>query len=198
MTDPELGTELNCAKAIATFAVIGAGLTTFYIIKKQDISLSIFKLLINGMALTFAISTIKLLNNPLNFYDNYDPQSYTSVIYITGAAEENAMMTAYELMILMILTLISYTLKRTRLTNGHVIVGIILLIILWVSGIEYSQNSGTVDADVPPFNSMEHVSSVNAMGHVPPVNSMGHVPPVNSMGHVPPVNVMGHVPAGVC
>ncbi|CAG8545907.1 10473_t:CDS:2 [Paraglomus occultum] len=115
-TDP-VTIFVNDDKVIAAFAVICAGLTLFYIIRNQDVGLSIYKLLINGMALTFSILDIKS----------------KTVDYIYNVLDEDVQIITYGLTPTMLLTLTLYTLKRTRFNDGDAIFGTILLIITWLS-----------------------------------------------------------------
>ncbi|CAG8578801.1 6698_t:CDS:2 [Paraglomus occultum] len=206
MPDPELDTLVNCVRAIAAFAVIGAGLTLFYMIRSRDIVLSIFKLLINGIALTFAISSIKDLNDPgkPNIHEDYNPQTHSALIYVTLTTTESISFVVFALMPTMpTQTLIDESDISAR---ASVIVGVIVVIFAAIRLIHHRcvttfdppnallftlnlfrvllipvhVNSDTVDADVLPVNSVEHVPSVNAMAHVPSINNVG----------------MGHVPAG--
>ncbi|CAG8472220.1 2046_t:CDS:2 [Paraglomus occultum] len=117
MSHSELDIIVKCSKAIVAFAVIGTGLTLFYIVKNQDIGLSFYKLLINVMALTYAIAGIK--------FDGSDFATF----YVINIA--------YELTVMMILTLTLNTLKRTRFSGCDVVFGTALLIVLWSSGAGY-------------------------------------------------------------
>ena len=68
------------------------------------------------MALTFAVTAIVSL-------DTADDIAYHAVVI------------SYEMMTMMILTLVLYTLKRTQFNNSDAIFGSILLVILWLSGV---------------------------------------------------------------
>ncbi|CAG8609885.1 7710_t:CDS:2 [Paraglomus brasilianum] len=68
-SDPEISTLVDCYKATAAAAGVCAGITLFYILKNQDLGLSIYKLLINGMALTYTLTAINLPTDENNDID---------------------------------------------------------------------------------------------------------------------------------
>ncbi|CAG8610846.1 9502_t:CDS:2 [Paraglomus occultum] len=125
-TNSKLETYINSWKAVATVAGICAGITIFYIVKNQDRGLAIYKLLINGMALTWTLADITYDNKKHNIFNYKDDNLY----YIGPIA--------YQLLRMMISTLILYSLKRTQFSGFDVIFGTILLTLVWFSGLAYS------------------------------------------------------------
>ena len=85
------------------------------------------------MALTSHLISIKILTDFENSIFNYDDIN-TKILYYAEPI-------TYQLLIMMILTLMLYTLKRTRFSGIDAIFGTVLLIMLWLSGVKFSSAS---------------------------------------------------------